>query len=724
MPDCISTKGKGWEISVYKGKVKKFKDTIHGYIEIPEIIVSKIIDTEQFQRLRYIEQTSMRPLYPAARHDRFIHSLGVYWLGKQAFKYFRQNSQKELTEDEMKKLTDKWWDKQELLFSLACLLHDCAHAPFSHTLEALYILRQRTLKKNNVYGLENDSKVSELDVQLLEECKSDSVFAKDFFAADSSLDCKGMGAPHEKMSAYCVTSEYKETIKAICKEFFEEDVTEEDIVFIVRMIIGCVYTNYKEDIEKSVKNCIISMLNSTSIDVDGLDYIVRDAYMSGIDNFNIDYQRLLGSFTIIPVEVLVNQKVENVNFDGIWLKGTQFQIERFKANTILGKLTVEGLDDTDAESVKGLNCQVPVTNGILSTKLEDEIRVQEIQSGRMCLKESCKIHKSKFSGTINWGKRIVSPIHPKLIQTSWCEYILGYDKNSLSIIQSTVEARNHEYLWVYTHPKVLYSSNYLQWELLRDSAKYLCCCANNKQFAQIKLTFDCEKCEYYKKKNKKAQSAEEDLLLYIMGYATYFRNSSVEHGLEKTTYNNLVKKGYVFYRTSDDDLNALFKRIYVENKERGERKSDKLEYDFTEFFSRNHRKALWKSFVEYDNFLKMCEENDGAKNALVRFYKKVISSASIYKNNYAGLSPEQQELFTKYGITDVVIIKSSVKTKELNPNETFIKFKDQTLRLHDIFDRANRKEKMSKDFYYIFANFEKEVTGKDFISLAEELEER
>lgn len=427
---------------MYKGKVKKFKDTIHGYIEIPEIIVSKIIDTEQFQRLRYIEQTSMRPLYPAARHDRFIHSLGVYWLGNQAFKYFRQNSQKELSElseDEMKDLTGKWWDKQELLFSLACLLHDCAHAPFSHTLETLYVLRKVTLKKNNAYGLESNSKISELDVQLLEECKIDSTFVVDFFADNSSLDCKGTGAPHEKMSAYCVMAEYKEAIRDICKEFLEEDVTEEDIVFVVRMIIGCLYTNYKEDVEKSVKNCIISMLNSASIDVDGLDYIVRDAYMSGIDNFNIDYQRLLSSFTIIPVEVLVDQEVKNMNFDGIWLKGTQFQIGRFEADTILGKFTMECIDDTDAGSIKGLGCEVYVTNGMVSTKLEDEIRVREIQSGRMCLKESCKMHKSKFSGTINWGKRIVPPLHSKLIQTSWYEYILGYDKNSLSIIHTTLQ---------------------------------------------------------------------------------------------------------------------------------------------------------------------------------------------------------------------------------------------------------------------------------------------
>lgn len=64
---------------------KLIRDTIHGYIEIPEIIINELIDTPVFQRLRQIEQTSMRTLYPSAHHDRFVHSLGVYHLGKLAF---------------------------------------------------------------------------------------------------------------------------------------------------------------------------------------------------------------------------------------------------------------------------------------------------------------------------------------------------------------------------------------------------------------------------------------------------------------------------------------------------------------------------------------------------------------------------------------------------------------------------------------------------------------
>lgn len=64
---------------------KQFKDPIYGYIEIDSKLVSEVIDTPAFQRLKDIRQTSYTPLYPAAYHNRYIHSLGVYHLGRIAF---------------------------------------------------------------------------------------------------------------------------------------------------------------------------------------------------------------------------------------------------------------------------------------------------------------------------------------------------------------------------------------------------------------------------------------------------------------------------------------------------------------------------------------------------------------------------------------------------------------------------------------------------------------
>ena len=63
---------------------KAFMDVVHGYINIPKLFVENIIDTKEFQRLHFVDQTGMRPVYPGAKHTRFIHSLGVYHLGLQA----------------------------------------------------------------------------------------------------------------------------------------------------------------------------------------------------------------------------------------------------------------------------------------------------------------------------------------------------------------------------------------------------------------------------------------------------------------------------------------------------------------------------------------------------------------------------------------------------------------------------------------------------------------
>lgn len=76
-------------------KQKIFRDPVHGYISVPKDFCHAFIDTPIFQRLKNIEQTSMRPLYPSAHHDRFVHSLGVYYLASRAFHHIKKNTNPE-----------------------------------------------------------------------------------------------------------------------------------------------------------------------------------------------------------------------------------------------------------------------------------------------------------------------------------------------------------------------------------------------------------------------------------------------------------------------------------------------------------------------------------------------------------------------------------------------------------------------------------------------------
>ncbi|KAG8556413.1 hypothetical protein GDO81_018063 [Engystomops pustulosus] len=59
---------------------KVFNDPIHGHIELHPLLIC-IIDTPQFQRLRYIKQLGGQYyVFPGASHNRFEHSIGVSYL--------------------------------------------------------------------------------------------------------------------------------------------------------------------------------------------------------------------------------------------------------------------------------------------------------------------------------------------------------------------------------------------------------------------------------------------------------------------------------------------------------------------------------------------------------------------------------------------------------------------------------------------------------------------
>jgi len=129
-------------------KTKIIKDFVHGYIELPLSYITHFIDTPNFQRLRRIEQTSMRVLYPSSHHDRFIHSLGTFHLGCTAIDYLKKNSKDILTDE-----------KDVNSFKIACLLHDCGHAPFSHTFEDYF--NKESLKKILIEKLPEDTELQQ-----------------------------------------------------------------------------------------------------------------------------------------------------------------------------------------------------------------------------------------------------------------------------------------------------------------------------------------------------------------------------------------------------------------------------------------------------------------------------------------------------------------------------------------------------------------------------------
>ena len=108
--------------------MKIIRDTVHGDISLTdeELLV---VDTPEFQRMRYIHQLGTSYLvFPGAHHTRFEHSLGTCWLTKQMMEHINQSARAAGLPEPIRK-------EEARLLSMAGLLHDITHIPFGHTFE-------------------------------------------------------------------------------------------------------------------------------------------------------------------------------------------------------------------------------------------------------------------------------------------------------------------------------------------------------------------------------------------------------------------------------------------------------------------------------------------------------------------------------------------------------------------------------------------------------------
>ncbi len=104
-----------------------YRDPVHNIIALSErraddALLIALIDTPEFQRLRYIKQLGLALYtYQGAEHSRFTHSLGVMHLMTRV----------------LDRLAESYEISQQarLVARVAALLHDIGHGPFSHVIE-------------------------------------------------------------------------------------------------------------------------------------------------------------------------------------------------------------------------------------------------------------------------------------------------------------------------------------------------------------------------------------------------------------------------------------------------------------------------------------------------------------------------------------------------------------------------------------------------------------
>lgn len=104
-------------------KKKIINDPVYGFISIPSALIYDLISHPYFQRLKYIKQLGMTHLvYPGALHTRFHHAIGAMHLMSLALEVLRSKGHQISAQEEE-------------AATIAILLHDIGHGPFSHALE-------------------------------------------------------------------------------------------------------------------------------------------------------------------------------------------------------------------------------------------------------------------------------------------------------------------------------------------------------------------------------------------------------------------------------------------------------------------------------------------------------------------------------------------------------------------------------------------------------------
>lgn len=111
--------------SIEMKEKRVLRDAIYDYIHIDHLVIWRLINSKEMQRLRRIKQLGgTYQVFHSAEHSRFTHSLGVYQIVRKML--------------ETECLKNYLSDYDKLCVMCAGLLHDIGHGPFSHSFEGVF----------------------------------------------------------------------------------------------------------------------------------------------------------------------------------------------------------------------------------------------------------------------------------------------------------------------------------------------------------------------------------------------------------------------------------------------------------------------------------------------------------------------------------------------------------------------------------------------------------
>jgi HD superfamily phosphohydrolase len=270
-----------------------------------------LIDLPFCQRLRRITQTDVASsVYPSSNHNRLEHSLGVATIAGRIL-----HSLRDKLDDDSKNIVDP---EASLEVRVAAILHDIGQGPFSH--------------------------LSDRIIKLLPEVKEYRKKHKGRFSEDK---------PHEMLSYLILKSE-------TFKKYFENEIlaTYRCPKVSLGRIADMVVAAGRKDKLSAWQGDVIN----GPFDADKLDYLLRDAYFSGL-RIGIDLDRFLHSVwlnkdsTPRRLKVMSSGAVtlEQILFGKVILYNTMYHHQKVLAAECAIMALFEILIDNPSYKINGRN---------------------------------------------------------------------------------------------------------------------------------------------------------------------------------------------------------------------------------------------------------------------------------------------------------------------------------------------------------------------------------
>ncbi|MEE2779577.1 MAG: HD domain-containing protein [Myxococcota bacterium] len=227
----------------------EIRDPLHGPIAVSPGEL-RVIDAPHFQRLRRVKQLGFAEyVFPGAVHHRYLHSLGAMHLAGQVFDRLAESAPW---------LTQESRERLRCTVRLAALLHDIGHPPLSHAAESL-LPDLAELKLPGKEGVGGRASHEDMTLKLI---------------LDSELT-------RELEAAFRHTGIHPQHVAAL----IDDDVPLEDSPFHIDGL------DHRPALHAMV---------SGEMDVDRMDYLLRDSYFAGVEYGGYDQPWLASNALCVP----------------------------------------------------------------------------------------------------------------------------------------------------------------------------------------------------------------------------------------------------------------------------------------------------------------------------------------------------------------------------------------------------------------------------------------